>query len=111
MDETIASLRTYAAQSGLSFTAYIRTAYGPYMTESLLRECLTRDTLVQEYYNDHSDSLTYEESEIQAYYEEHGRAIVNLMREDRSLNAKTIVRNQYNDEWICRNQLLPLLEE
>lgn len=46
----------------------------------------------------------------QAYYEEHGRAIVNLMREDRSLNAKTIVRNQYNDEWICRNQLLPLLE-
>ena len=71
VDETIASLRTYAAQSGLSFTAYIRNAYGPYMTESLLRECLTRDTLVQEYYNDHSDSLTYEESEIQAYYEEH----------------------------------------
>ena len=46
----------------------------------------------------------------QAYYEEHGRAIVNLMREDRSLNAKTIVRNRYNDEWICHNQLLPLLE-
>ena len=52
---------------------------------------------------------SYSPSE-QAYYEEHGRAIVNLMREDRSLNAKTIVRNRYNDEWICRNQLLPLLE-
>lgn len=53
---------------------------------------------------------SYSPSE-QAYYEEHGRAIVNLMREDRSLNAKTIVRRRYNDQWICRNQLLPLLEE
>lgn len=52
---------------------------------------------------------SYSPSE-QAYYEEHGRAIVNLMREDRSLNAKTIVRRRYNDQWICRNQLLPLLE-
>ena len=53
---------------------------------------------------------TYSPSE-RAYYEEHGRKIVDLMREDRSLHAKTIVRNQYNDAWICRNQLLPLLEE
>ena len=45
-----------------------------------------------------------------AYYEEHGQIIVNLMREDRSLNAKTIIRNRYNYEWICRNQLMPLLE-
>lgn len=52
---------------------------------------------------------SYSPSE-QAYYEEHGRAIVNLMREDRSLNAKTIVRRRYKDQWICRNQLLPLLE-
>lgn len=45
-----------------------------------------------------------------AYYEEHGRIIVNLMREDRSLNGKTVVRNRYSYEWICKNQLLPLLE-
>ena len=44
------------------------------------------------------------------YYEEHGNIIVNLMREDRSLNAKTIIRNKYNPEWISKNQLLPLLE-
>ena len=44
------------------------------------------------------------------YYEEHGRIIVNLMREDRSLNAKTIIRNRYSYEWICKNQLIPLLE-
>ncbi|WP_294472083.1 peptidylprolyl isomerase [uncultured Intestinimonas sp.] len=71
VDETISNLRTYAAQSGLSFTAYIRNAYGPYMTEGILRDCLTMDTLAQEYYNDHRNALTYEESEVQAYYEEH----------------------------------------
>ena len=52
---------------------------------------------------------SYSPSE-QAYYEDHGRAIVNLIREDRSLRAKTMVRRQYSDAWICRNQLLPLLE-
>lgn len=45
-----------------------------------------------------------------AYYEEHGQNIVNLMREDHALNAKTIIRNRYNSEWICKNQLMPLLE-
>ena len=47
----------------------------------------------------------------QAYYEEHGQIIVNLMREDRSLRAKTRVRTQYHGAWICRNQLMPLLTE
>lgn len=47
----------------------------------------------------------------QAYYEEHGEIIVNLMREDRSLRAKTKTRTKYHGSWICRNQLMPLLEE
>lgn len=46
----------------------------------------------------------------EAYYEEHGNIIVNLMREDRCLRAKTTVKNKYSPEWICRNQLMPLLE-
>ena len=45
----------------------------------------------------------------QAYYEEHGERIVNLMREDPSLRAKTRARTRYNGAWICRNQLMPLL--
>ena len=44
------------------------------------------------------------------YYLEHGGIIVNLMREDRSLNAKSIIRRKYNPQWICKNQLMPLLE-
>ena len=46
-----------------------------------------------------------------AYYEEHGSKIVNLMREDRVLYAKTLARNKYSPQWISRNQLLPLLED
>lgn len=45
----------------------------------------------------------------QAYYEEHGEIIVNLMREDRSLRAKTKTRTKYHGAWIYRNQLMPLL--
>lgn len=52
---------------------------------------------------------TYAPSE-RDYYLEHGGIIVNLMREDRSLNAKSIIRRKYNPQWICKNQLLPLLE-
>lgn len=44
-----------------------------------------------------------------AYYEEHGARIATLMREDRTLHAKTAIRNRYHPEWICQNQLLPLL--
>lgn len=45
-----------------------------------------------------------------AYYEEHGSRIADLMREDRSLRAKTMIRNRYHPQWIFQNQLLPLLE-
>ena len=44
----------------------------------------------------------------QQYYEDHARNIVNLMREDHALNAKTLTRTRYSTRWICQNQLLPL---
>ena len=50
----------------------------------------------------------YQPSERE-YYEEHGRMIVNLMREDRALNAKTLIRTNYSNEWIAKNQLMPLI--
>lgn len=46
----------------------------------------------------------------QAYYEEYGEIIVNMMRDDHSLLAKTRVRTKYHGAWICRNQFMPLLE-
>lgn len=44
------------------------------------------------------------------YYLEHGERIVNRMREDPSLHAKTVIRRKYSSRWIYENQLMPLLE-
>lgn len=52
----------------------------------------------------------YQPSE-QAYYEEHGEIITNLMRENPVIHAKTMVRQRYSPEWIWKNQLEPLLEK
>lgn len=71
VENTIQQLKNYAAQNNTSFKTYIRNVYGPYMTESLLRECLTRDTLAQEYYTAHADTLTYTDDDLTAYYDEH----------------------------------------
>ena len=46
----------------------------------------------------------------QAYLEEHALAIVDRMRTDVALAAKTLTRTRYNTAWIYRNQLAPLLE-
>lgn len=52
---------------------------------------------------------SYHPSE-QAYLEEHAYRIVNLIRENPVLYAKTIVRQRYSPEWIWKNQFEPLLE-
>ncbi|WP_027339768.1 glycosyltransferase [Halonatronum saccharophilum] len=46
----------------------------------------------------------------EAYYKEHGEIIVNLMRQNSILDAKTKVRKRYSPQWIWKNQLEPLLE-
>ncbi|MFZ5942989.1 MAG: glycosyltransferase [Bacillota bacterium] len=43
------------------------------------------------------------------YLEEHGSAIVNLIRDNPVLYAKTLVRQRYTPAWIWKNQLEPLL--
>lgn len=44
------------------------------------------------------------------YLEEHGANIVNQMRDDRVLHAKTFTRQKLNPKWVWYNQLEPLLE-
>jgi len=46
----------------------------------------------------------------QVYLEEHAARIVNLMRENSVLFAKTLVRQRYSPQWIWKNQFEPLLE-
>jgi hypothetical protein len=45
----------------------------------------------------------------QAYLKEHGEIIVNLMRENQVIQAKTLARTRYSPQWIWNNQLEPLL--
>ncbi|GMK37365.1 hypothetical protein PCCS19_04180 [Paenibacillus sp. CCS19] len=45
----------------------------------------------------------------EAYIREHASAIVKRMEGETMLRAKTIVRQQYNPEWIWEHQLKPLL--
>jgi len=51
---------------------------------------------------------TYYPSE-QAYLEEHALKVVNLMKENSVVYAKTIVRQNYSPKWVWENQLAPLL--
>lgn len=53
---------------------------------------------------------TYKPSE-QAYLEEHAVRIVDFMRDNPVLNAKTLARQKFNPQWVWDNQLLPLLDK
>lgn len=45
------------------------------------------------------------------YYDKHSNQIVKLMREDKAIFAKTMIRNRFNLNWIWKNQLEPLLKK
>ncbi|HOP11137.1 MAG TPA: glycosyltransferase [Oscillospiraceae bacterium] len=46
-----------------------------------------------------------------AYLEEHAARIVDRMRDNAVLRAKTLVRREFNPDWIWYNQLQPLIED
>lgn len=53
---------------------------------------------------------TYTPSE-QAYIEEHSLNVINLMRDNPVIHAKTLARHRFNPQWIWHNQLEPLLKK
>ncbi len=52
---------------------------------------------------------TYHSSE-QAYLEEHALKVINLMRENPVLHAKTVTRQRFSPQWVWHHQLEPLFE-
>ncbi|MEN6350459.1 MAG: glycosyltransferase [Syntrophomonas sp.] len=52
---------------------------------------------------------TYHPSE-QAYLEEHAAKVVNLMRDNPVLHAKTMTRQRFCPEWVWHNHFEPLLD-
>ena len=51
---------------------------------------------------------TYNPSE-ESYLKEHARVIVNMMRENPVIKAKTLARQRYSPKWVWDNQLEPLI--
>jgi len=68
VEDQLASFDVPAARSGMTRSAYIKSAFG--VSEKVLERNLTRDATASEYANHYWDGLSYEDSEIQAYYEE-----------------------------------------
>lgn len=46
----------------------------------------------------------------QLYYEEHGEKVVDILRENPVIKAKSLVRQRYSPQWIWINQFQPLLD-
>ncbi|MBU5434485.1 peptidylprolyl isomerase [Pseudoflavonifractor sp. MSJ-37] len=71
VENALASYDSGAVQSGYPNTAsFLKAYFGQYMTKGVLRSCLEDSALANQYYNEHSDSLTYDESKLEEYYKE-----------------------------------------
>lgn len=46
----------------------------------------------------------------EAYLKEHGEIIVNMMRENPVVKAKTLARQRYSPKWVWENQLEPMIK-
>lgn len=66
----IKSAKANASSNGYSYGAFLKLQYGRYMTAGAFESILTKVAVADAYASDHSDSLTYTDEEIQAYYEE-----------------------------------------
>lgn len=72
VDSNMESLATAASNYGYSSTKkYLRAAYGPGMTENLLREIITKSVMGSEYAQSVQDSYTYTDQELVNYFNEH----------------------------------------
>ena len=83
-------IRNYAAQNGTTFSVYLRSSYGPYMTEKVLRECLTQQAVANAYYSDHADSLTYDKAQLESYYDEHKDELDSFIYSAAFINGEAV---------------------
>lgn len=68
IDESISYMEMYAQMYGFTkVDDYLEALYGNGATEKSYREYMTRGSIAQAYYDDHYDSLKYEDADIRAY--------------------------------------------
>ena len=69
IDSSINTLKMYAAMSGYDTSDYLKMFYGSGASEKTLRHYMEVSAIATAYYNDHQDSLTYEDAAIRAHEE------------------------------------------
>lgn len=68
IDENIKYMDTYAMMYGFrNGNDYLKALYGNGATEKSYKEYMTRSSIAQAYYDDHYDSLKYEDADIRAF--------------------------------------------
>lgn len=58
-----------------SLNRYLKSAYGPYMTQSIFQDILEMQSLATKYYDAHEETLTYSDDELDAYYDENSATL------------------------------------
>lgn len=75
IDEVMTSLEDSAAEAGYTTEAYLKAQYGDLMTKKAYKNILKRSLLASEYYQYYSDSLTYDDEQVQEYYDENAASL------------------------------------
>ena len=71
LDGALADIASYAKTSGVSTAAYIKSVFGPSMTEKTFTKLLKDSVLIAHFQQAHWDELTYTDTDLTTYYEEH----------------------------------------
>lgn len=70
-EETMADLRTRAAENGTTLNRYIKSIFGSYATESRLEKVIREGILTTAYYEQVASGSEPSDAEIDSYYDEH----------------------------------------
>lgn len=75
IEQNMAALTTYSAQSGYEESAYLKLLYGKYMTKSLFKELLHDSILANEYSQQKMDQFTYTDDQLNTYYTDNAASL------------------------------------
>ena len=76
-DTAVANVKSYASAYGLSYSAYLRTMYGPYMSTGVFERELTRSLMASLVSNEKYTELfdSYAQSDLDAYYQKNADSL------------------------------------
>lgn len=76
LEEEISHMKTYAAAYGMSYSAYLKAMYGPYMTAGVFEKAIRQDLLAGLAQSEKQAALSdgYTDADLEAYYGEDDHA-------------------------------------